>query len=66
MGLLIRAATGFAIALTLLHGPSMWSGLKTPELQRVQADIEASHPGAQIMASMARALAPQNGTTPQK
>jgi hypothetical protein len=63
MGHLIRAAAGFAIALTLLHGPSVWSGLKTPSLLKVQADIEASHPGAQLKASMARFMATQNSTT---
>jgi len=60
---LIRAATGFAIALTLLHGPSFWSGLKTPALAKVQADIEASHPSTQIITAMTRVLMPQNGTT---
>lgn len=58
MGTLIRAATGFAIALTLLHGTSFWSGLKTPSLAKVQADIEASHPSTQIMAVMALSDAP--------
>jgi hypothetical protein len=66
MGTLIRAVTGFAIALTLLHGSEFWSGLKGQALQKVQSDIEASHPAARIQASIIRVLAPQNGTTPQK
>ncbi len=62
MGTLFRAATGFVIALTLLHGAGLWSELKPPSIHKVQADIEAEHPGAQLKASLNEFLAPQKGT----
>ena len=61
-----RAAIGFAIALTLLHGQAIWSGVKTPSLRKIQTDIAATRPAVRIQASLARLLVTQNGTTPQK
>jgi hypothetical protein len=62
MGTLFRAVTGFAIALTLLHGPSFWSGLKTRSFLREQTDIEAARPGMRLSASWNEFLSPQKGT----
>ena len=66
MGTFFRAAIGFAVALTLLHGQEIWRGVKTPSVLKVESDIAAAHRGARMQASFARLLASQNGTTPQK
>lgn len=43
--MIFRAALGFALALTLLHGQS-W--VMPPALQAVEADIAASRPEARL------------------
>jgi hypothetical protein len=69
MGKLIRAAAGFAIALTLLHGPAYWAGLKSSSTLQIEADIAAQRPGMHLQASLDDGLAgleqmvaPRNGT----
>jgi hypothetical protein len=66
MGTLFRAAIGFAVALTLLHGQAQWSGVKTPAVRKIETDIAATQPAVRMLASFARLPVPQNGTTPQK
>lgn len=41
MGKLFKAALGFAIALTLLQGKSVWAGLDNPHIRQMRADIAA-------------------------
>lgn len=62
MGTLFRAAAGFAIALTLLHGTGIWSGLKTPQMRNVEAEIAATHPADRLEATLNNLLVPRNGT----
>jgi hypothetical protein len=62
MGKLFHAAAGFAIALTLLHGPAYWARLKSPSTLQIEADIAAQRPGARLEASLERVIAPRNGT----
>jgi hypothetical protein len=59
--MIFRAALGFAIALTLLHGS--WTG--SPALAAVKADIAAQHPDVQLKSLLdegASALAARIGT----
>ena len=66
MGTLFRATIGLAVALTLLNGQAMWSGIKTPAVRQIETDIAATRPAVRIQASLARLLVTQNGTTSQK
>jgi len=65
MGIFFRAAFGFAVALTLLHGPEIGSEAKSPSVLRIEADIAATHPGVRRQASLVKFLSPQNDTTPR-
>jgi hypothetical protein len=65
MGTFFRAAIGFAIALTMLHGPAIWDEVKYPAIGRIESDIAATRPAARLEASLAKFLAPQNDTTPR-
>jgi hypothetical protein len=61
--MIFRAALGFAVALTLLHGQGAWPG--SPALAAVKADIAALHPDAQLKSLLdegASALAARIGT----
>jgi hypothetical protein len=61
--MLLRAALGFAVALTLLQGQGI--RLDLPVLARVKADIAAQHPDAQLKSLLdegASALAARIGT----
>lgn len=61
--MILRAALGFAIALTLLHGRDAWPG--SPALAAVKADIAAQHPDAQLKSLLdegASVLAARIGT----
>jgi hypothetical protein len=64
MGTLIRAVTGIAIALTLFYGSGTWSGLKSPSVRQIRADIADQQPVAKLNALLGQLLAPQNGTNP--
>jgi len=66
MGTFFRAAIGFVIALSILHGQAIWSGIKIPSLKKVETDIAATRPAVRIEASLARLFVTQNGTTSQK
>lgn len=70
MGKLIRAATGFAIAIFVLYGQAPWARLQTPAVAAMKADIAAQRPGASLLASLDDTmaalhalLASRNGTT---
>jgi hypothetical protein len=59
--MIFRAALGFAIALTLLHGQGAWPG----SLAAIRADIAAQHPDAQLKSLLdegASALVARIGT----
>ena len=62
MGTIIRAATGFVVALTFLHGASFWSTLKTPKIVQIQTDLAAEEPFARIVAGVSTLLTAQKGT----
>ncbi len=44
--MIFRAALGFAIALTVLHGRAGWTA--SPALSAAKADIAAQHPQARL------------------
>jgi len=62
MGKLIRAAIGFAIALTLLNGEGFWARLGSPALLAVKADIAAHPARTTLISSPENWLSSGNGT----
>jgi len=62
--MLIRAATGFAIAWCLLNAPAIQAGLRdNAAIRTVKADISAARPDDRLRASVDRVFAAHNGTS---
>ena len=50
MGKLFKAVLGFAIALTLLQGKAIWTGLDSPALRDLRASIAQEDPYGRLNA----------------
>jgi len=67
MGKLFRAATGFMLALWLLHGEAPWVHWGTPGVLALKADIAVRHPGARLAQELnagLEGLMTRDGTAP--
>jgi hypothetical protein len=51
IGLLFRAVTGFALALTVLHPGAITSGIGPARLATLKNDIASQRPGAHLQAA---------------
>jgi hypothetical protein len=52
IGLLFRAATGFALALAVLHPGAITAAIGPARLAALKSDIDSQQPGAHLQAAL--------------
>jgi hypothetical protein len=57
IGLLFRAATGFALAISVLHPGAITNEIGCARLQALKSDIASQQPGAHLQAALNDLLA---------